>query len=83
MTYALITVKTELSNYNEKDREHLNYIGNSFKFLQKDCVVYLHLILILISVGIMYQYFVKIVPTIYRKLNGEVGCESVSFLPYF
>ena len=23
--------------------------------------------------GSMYQYFVKIVPTIYRKLNGEVS----------
>ena len=30
-------------------------------------------IVVVLSAGSMYQYFVKIVPTIYRKLNGEVG----------
>lgn len=31
------------------------------------------LVVVVLSAGSMYQYFVKIVPTIYRKLNGEVG----------
>ena len=29
--------------------------------------------LLLFLAGSMYQYFVKIVPTMYRKLNGEVS----------
>ena len=39
--------------------------------LGKICFVTVSLLLFL--AGSMYQYFVKIVPTLYRKLNGEVS----------
>ena len=34
------------------------------------------LLLILTLGGIMYQYFIKVVPTVYHKLSGEVRSYS-------
>ena len=35
---------------------------------------------LLFLAGSMYQYFVKIVPTLYRKLNGEVSTKHSPLL---
>lgn len=42
--------------------------------LEKICLV--TVLLLLFLAGSMYQYFVKIVPTMYRKLNGEVSAKN-------
>ena len=68
----MIYVQEIISSSNEWLRLQCCHLFE-LEMLRLGKICFITVSLLLFPAGSMYQYFVKIVPTMYRKLNGEVS----------